>query len=270
MPKKHKGNNNTRRTAPKKMPIEYAEDNVAQEYGYITEVLGNCHFKITTIGNDIKIASLCGTIKRNGKIKTGDLVLIEPMTDNLEAKYQVIFKYTPDQKKILEKEGRLIQERADAKGVNQTNLLNFKPTRPIQDIAHEYVDAFCRLYEPNAYIDRVQHYYLKMGRPRWQQYVASALGKPALPSWTDIRALAIVIWRQGFLRDTRWRFWSSLLTIARANPRNFEQFLVTLAHNEHFQEYRAVVKLEIEQQLALLPPDPSAGVASDPRELQPA
>ncbi len=109
MPKKHKGNNNTRRMAPKKMPIEYAEDNVAQEYGYITEVLGNCHFKITTIGNDIKVASLCGTIKRNGKIKTGDLVLIEPMTDNLEAKYQVIFKYTPDQKKILEKEGRLIK-----------------------------------------------------------------------------------------------------------------------------------------------------------------
>jgi radical SAM superfamily enzyme YgiQ (UPF0313 family) len=170
----------------------------------------------------------------------------------------------------LEKEGRLIQERSDAKGVNQTNLLNFKPTRPIRDIAQEYVDAFCNLYEPNAYIDRVEHYYLKMGRPRWQEFVPSALGKPSLPSWTDIRALSIVIWRQGVMRDTRWRFWSSLFTIARSNPRNFEQFVVTLAHNEHFQEYRAVVKREIEQQLALLPPDPQAGVASDPRELQPA
>jgi len=170
----------------------------------------------------------------------------------------------------LEKEGRLIQERADAKGVNQTNLLNFQPTRPIRDIAEEYVDAFCRLYEPNAYIDRVKHYYLKVGRPRWQAFVPSALGKPALPSWTDVRALAIVIWRQGVLRDTRWRFWSSLWTIARANPQNFEQFLVTLAHNEHFQEYRAVVKREIEQQLATLPPDPQTGVTPDSRELQPA
>jgi len=170
----------------------------------------------------------------------------------------------------LEKEGRLIQERSDAKGVNQTNLLNFKPTRPIRDIGQEYVDAFCSLYEPNAYIDRVKHYYLKMGRPRWQEFVPSALGKPSLPSWTDIRALSIVIWRQGVIRDTRWRFWSSLFTIARSNPQNFEQFVVTLAHNEHFQEYRAVVKREIEQQLALLPPDPQAGVASDPRELQPA
>jgi hypothetical protein len=43
----------------------------------------------------------------------------------------------------LEKEGRLIEEKADAKGVNQTNLLNFLPTRPIRDIANEYVDAFC-------------------------------------------------------------------------------------------------------------------------------
>ena len=170
----------------------------------------------------------------------------------------------------LEKEGRLIQERADAKGVNQTNLLNFQPTRPIRDIAEEYVDAFCRLYEPNAYIDRVKHYYLKVGQPRWQKYVPAALGKLSLPSWTDIRALSIVIWRQGVLRDTRWRFWSSLFTIARANPQNFEQFVVTLAHNEHFQEYRAVVKREIEQQLALLPPDPTAGVKTDPRELQPA
>jgi initiation factor 1A len=107
MPKHKKGNNNTRRLAPKKLPIEYAENNVAQEYGYISEVLGNCHFKINTIKNEIKTASLSGTVKRNGKIKTGDLVLIEPMTQNTDGKYQVIFKYTPDQKKVLEKEGHL-------------------------------------------------------------------------------------------------------------------------------------------------------------------
>ena len=107
MPQHKKGNNNTRRLAPKKLPIEYAEDKISQEYGYISEVLGNCHFKITTIKNEIKTASLSGTVKRNGKIKTGDLVLIEPMTENTDGKYQVIFKYTPDQKKVLEKEGHL-------------------------------------------------------------------------------------------------------------------------------------------------------------------
>jgi radical SAM superfamily enzyme YgiQ (UPF0313 family) len=170
----------------------------------------------------------------------------------------------------LEKEGRLIQEKTDAKGVNQTNLLNFVPTRPIRDIANEYVDAFCRLYEPNAYIDRVTHYYLKMGLPRWQKYVTAAFGKPSLPAWSDVRALIIVVWRQGLKRDTRWRFWRSLLKVARKNPGVLEQFLVVLAHNEHFLEYRSVVTREIQEQLAALPPEPPQTPATAPRELQPA
>jgi len=148
----------------------------------------------------------------------------------------------------LEKEGRLIQDQDAAKGVNQTNLLNFKPTRPIRDIANEYVDAFCALYEPNAYMDRVYSYYLKMGAPRWK-----AAAK--LPSWIDIRALAIVIWRQGLKRNTRSRFWHHMLGIARHNPAMLEQFLVVLAHNEHFLEYRTIVQKEIREQLDSLPPE---------------
>jgi radical SAM superfamily enzyme YgiQ (UPF0313 family) len=156
----------------------------------------------------------------------------------------------------LEKEGRLIEGTTDAKGVNQTNLLNFVPTRPIRDIANEYVDAFCRLYEPHAYIDRVTHYYMKMGLPRWQHFVPAAFGKASLPAWCDVRALLIVVWRQGIRRSTRLRFWRSLWQVARRNPGVLEQFLVVLAHNEHFMEYRAVVSREIQEQLAALPPEP--------------
>ena len=148
----------------------------------------------------------------------------------------------------LEKEDRLIQDKDAAKGVNQTNLLNFKPTRPIRDIANEYVDAFCALYEPNAYMDRVYSYYLKMGAPRWK-----AAAK--LPTWIDIRALTIVIWRQGIKRNTRSRFWRYMLGMARQNPAMLEQFLVVLAHNEHFLEYRAIVQQQIREQLELLPPE---------------
>ncbi|MFL0741767.1 MAG: B12-binding domain-containing radical SAM protein [Prochlorococcus sp.] len=148
----------------------------------------------------------------------------------------------------LEKEDRLIQDKDAAKGVNQTNLLNFKPTRPIRDIANEYVDAFCALYEPNAYMDRVYSYYLKMGAPRWK---AAA----TLPTWIDIRALTIVIWRQGIKRNTRSRFWRYMLGMARQNPAMLEQFLVVLAHNEHFLEYRAIVQQQIREQLELLPPE---------------
>jgi radical SAM superfamily enzyme YgiQ (UPF0313 family) len=169
----------------------------------------------------------------------------------------------------LEKEGRLIQEKADAKGVNQTNLLNFVPTRPIRDIANEYVNAFCALYEPNAYIDRVTHYYRKMGKPVWKQFFKPERSdQPGLPSWTDLRALSIVIWRQGLLRNTRFRFWKSLFTIARHNPQCLEQFIVVLAHNEHFQEYRDIVRQEIAEQLAVLPPTPPTPTPSPANELQ--
>ena len=154
----------------------------------------------------------------------------------------------------LEKEGRLIQNEDAAKGVNQTNLLNFVPTRPIREIANEYVDAFCALYEPNAYMDRVYSYYLKMGAPRWK-----AAAK--LPTLTDIRALSIVVWRQGIKRSTRFRFWRYMVGMAIHNPALLEQFLVVLAHNEHFQEYRGVVTREIQEQLSELPAK---------RELQPA
>ncbi|MCT0205581.1 DUF4070 domain-containing protein, partial [Synechococcus sp. CS-602] len=147
-------------------------------------------------------------------------------------------------------------------------LLNFVPTRPIREIATEYVDAFCALYEPNAYMDRVYHYYLKVGEPRWQKYLKPADAKAKLPSWTDVRALGIVVWRQGIKRDTRGRFWRYMAGIARKNPSQLEQFLVVLAHNEHFMEYRSVVTMEIEGQLKTLPPELPPATA-DVKELQP-
>jgi hypothetical protein len=109
-----------------------------------------------------------------------------------------------------------------------------------------------------------------MGKPRWQQFVPANLKKSSLPTWTDLRALLIVIWRQGIKRDTRWRFWRSLLKVALGNPAVLEQFLVTLAHNEHFLEYRSVVTREIQDQLAALPPDPPQTAQLANRELQPA
>lgn len=49
----------------------------------------------------------------------------------------------------------------------------------------------------------------------------------------------------------------------------FEQFLVVLAHNEHFQEYRGIVTREIQEQLDALPPDPPSTARPANRELQP-
>ena len=70
----------------------------------------------------------------------------------------------------------------------------------------------------------------------------------------DLKALTIVVWRQGIKRNTRTRFWRYLLGMARNNPALLEQFLSVLAHNEHFLEYRSIVQKEIREQLESLPP----------------
>jgi radical SAM superfamily enzyme YgiQ (UPF0313 family) len=140
----------------------------------------------------------------------------------------------------LEKEGRL---RAGKDGnINQTTLMNFVPTRPLEDIAREYVDAFWQIYEPKKYLDRTYRHFLILGAPRCKA--------PAkLPSLIDLRALLIVCWRQGVKRSTRWMFWHHLFSILKHNPGVFEHYLAVCAHNEHFMEYRQIVKDQIEAQL---------------------
>ena len=106
MPQKKKGNNNNRRTK-KKLDLIYADSIINQEYGYVEKSFGNCHFKVININGEDRIASLSGLMKKRCYVRDNDLVLLEPMADSNNCKYQIIFRYTQEQKKILEKEGRL-------------------------------------------------------------------------------------------------------------------------------------------------------------------
>lgn len=127
--------------------------------------------------------------------------------------------------------------------LNQTNLMNFIPTRPLEDIAREYVEAFWKLYDPECYLDRTYRCFLKLGAPKHQAPFK-------FPSWIDLRALGIVIWRQGIKRNTRWKFWHHLFSIIKRNPAVWDHYLTLCAHNEHFLEYRQIVRDQIEGQLA--------------------
>lgn len=61
----------------------------------------------------------------------------------------------------LEKEGRL---RHDGKqDINQSTLMNFIPTRPIDEIAQEYIKAFWELYDPHTFLDRTYRCFFKTG-----------------------------------------------------------------------------------------------------------
>lgn len=140
----------------------------------------------------------------------------------------------------LEKEGRL---RAKDANINQTTLMNFVPTRPIEEIAREYVDAFWNLYDPMVYLDRTYRHIMMMGEPR-----VKSTTQPF--TWDQAKAGLTVIWRQGFQRQTRWKFWHHFISVLTRKPKLLIKFFITCAYLEHFIEYRELVREQIEAQLA--------------------
>lgn len=144
----------------------------------------------------------------------------------------------------LEKEGRL---RSKSANINQTTLMNFVPTRPLEEIAGEYVNAFLELYDPAKFLDRTYRHFRILGEATYPKKGKRAQ-KPL--NWVTIRALAIIFWRQGMVRKTRWQFWRNLWNMQRHNPGGVNSYLGVCAQIEHFADYRQIVKREIETQVA--------------------
>ncbi len=142
----------------------------------------------------------------------------------------------------LEREGRL---RAGQRAVSgkQITLMNFVPSRPLEEIAREYINCFWELYESDRYLARVYRHYVTM-KPNPNK------AKPQMLEFVEIRALLIIFWRQGMKRSTRWQFWQQLFLIMRHNPGVFADYLTSCAHIEHFLEYRQIVQTEVETELA--------------------
>ena len=142
----------------------------------------------------------------------------------------------------LEREGRL---RAGQRAVSgkQITLMNFVPSRPLEEIAREYINCFWELYEADRYLARVYRHYVTM-KPNFHKT------KPQMLEFVEIRALLIIFWRQGMKRSTRWQFWQQLFSIMRRNPGVFADYLTSCAHIEHFLEYRQIVQAEVETELA--------------------
>ena len=149
----------------------------------------------------------------------------------------------------LEKEGRLLDMGAN---INQTTLMNFVPTRPIEDIAQEYVNGFYALYDPEVYLDRIFRYFMKLGVPRHSS-------KRKIDS-KSLKALGIIMWRQGILRKTRWQFWGNLIKVFLRSPRLVPSYFINCAYLEHFIEYRQIVTDKINAQL-------KAYLASRPKKM---
>ena len=137
----------------------------------------------------------------------------------------------------LEKEGRLRAGDGEA-NIHQTTLTNFVPTRPLEEIAQEYVRCFWELYEPDRYLARVYRHFLAMTpSPNKKKF--------KLPGFVDIRAMLTICWRQGIKRNTRGQFWRQFFGILQQNPGVFKHYLTNCALLEHFIDYREIVRDEI-------------------------
>ncbi|MEB3184428.1 MAG: DUF4070 domain-containing protein, partial [Cyanobacteriota bacterium] len=154
----------------------------------------------------------------------------------------------------LASEGRLLESTDPFTDGVQTHLLNFRPSRPMAEIAAEFLACFDALYEPQAYLRRAFRYCQKLGPPHWPQLGA---GSDPRRQW---RVLAALCWRQGLQRGPRWLFWRQLLLLALQRPQLLNDYLWMLLVEEHMLRYRAVVHREVEAQLAS--PQLSAGPAA--------
>jgi hypothetical protein len=63
--------------------------------------------------------------------------------------------------------------------------------------------------------------------------------------------LTKIVWRFGVLEKTRWLFWKYLYFMYRGNKHGIPTFIATIAHLEHYLDYRKLVKQQIEDQLAI-------------------
>ena len=147
----------------------------------------------------------------------------------------------------LQQEQRLLEDHGHPTG-DQNTLMNFIPTRPIADIAKEYIEGFWTLYEPQSYLRRCLQQCLKIGSLKSQRQTMQ------LPLSHSIPLLFQLIWHQGIRRSTiRRQFWHQLWILLSKKPQVLSMYLGLCAAGEHFWEYRTLVKERITQQLGYDP-----------------
>lgn len=148
----------------------------------------------------------------------------------------------------LKQEQRLLEGFGGVEIGDQNSLMNFKPTRPMAEVAQEYVDALWAIYEPKNYLKRCLQQCLNIiPNPELQQNMYFPPGK-------GLRLVAQLIWHQGIRRPAiRAQFWQQLWIILRTKPQFLNMYLGLCAAGEHFWEYRDLARKRITQQIGFDP-----------------
>lgn len=131
---------------------------------------------------------------------------------------------------------------------DQNTLMNFIPTRPLDEIAREYVTGFWTLYEPAHYLKRCLQQCLLIAPHLTPQQ------KTQFPLRRSLRLVAQLIWQQGIRRSQlRQQFWQQLWVILSRAPQMVNLYLGLCLVGEHFWTYRVLARQRITQQLGYDP-----------------
>jgi len=147
----------------------------------------------------------------------------------------------------LEREGRLLLLTDTSKpflGNDTAAMPNFTPTRPVREIAKEFVEAAWNLYEPSHYLRRC---YRQVRRIRvihpFRQNVRT-------PFRVAARLMPRLLWRQGILtKGARLQFWLQLAGILLTKPQLLMLYLNMCGAGEHFFNFRQMVRERIVREM---------------------
>jgi hypothetical protein len=143
----------------------------------------------------------------------------------------------------LEKEGREPFFTTEGNEGNSSGLMNFKPTRSIEEIVEEFIDAYDTLYEPSAYLERSYAQFAMMDPLPYK-------AKRPLPEWGQLKAMAVAAFRQGVLYPSRFTYWKLMFKALWNFPERFDRFIFCSVFLEHLYLFKKVIAVELRDQLA--------------------
>jgi radical SAM superfamily enzyme YgiQ (UPF0313 family) len=147
----------------------------------------------------------------------------------------------------LKSENRLLEMKEEHMS-NQTGLVNFIPTRPLEEIANEFIAVYDTLYKPETYMGRAYHLFAEMDPPQYKKPFKA-------PYLWELKAAAITIFRNGVLYPTKGLFWKYFFKALWNFPTRFDRFIVSLIVAEHYYDFKNKIHKGIKSQLTELSPE---------------
>jgi len=158
----------------------------------------------------------------------------------------------------LEREGRLLDRGQSDDLGSQTGLINFVPSRSLDQIVAEFVHFHEVLYEPSFYLQRLFTHFSLMKPPAFKKRFQP-------PYLKELRAVLITFFRQGVLYPSRRQFWKYLVLALVKFPRRLPHYVTGCIMAEHYFGYVRTIREKLEGQMEQLGRDRIATVDATAR-----